>query len=145
MALLLTNSRLPYVLARDGALPRALAAVHPRFGTPWPAVLVSAVAYAACAVFSFKELIVLNVWLYSLALLVELAAFLALRATAPELRRPWRVPGGWAGALAATVPPGLFALGAMATAGWGNTLTGVVAALSGPIVWGLVRRAGSRR
>jgi amino acid transporter len=145
MALLLTNSRLPYVLARDGGLPRGFAAVHPRFGTPWPAVLVSAVAYAACAVFSFKELIVLNVWLYSLALLVELAAFLALRTTAPLLPRPWRVPGGRVGALAVTVPPALFALGAMATAGWGNTLAGVTAALSGPLVWWVARRAGSHR
>jgi amino acid transporter len=133
------------VLARDGGLPRAFAAVHPRFGTPWPAVLVSAAAYAACAVFSFKELIVVNVWLYSLALLVELAAFLALRATAPRLPRPWRVPGGHVGALAVTVPPALFALGAMATAGWANTLAGVAAALSGPLVWWLARRGGSRR
>lgn len=145
MALLLTNSRLPYVLARDGALPRALAAVHPRFGTPWPAVLASAAVYGACAAFSFRDLIVLNVWLYSLALLVELAAFLALRATAPALPRPWRVPGGLAGALAVTIPPALFAVGAMATAGWGNTLAGVVAALSGPLVWWLARRQGSRR
>jgi len=145
MALLLTNSRLPYVLARDGTLPRALTAVHPRFGTPWPAVLVSAVAYAVCAAFSFKELIVLNVWLYSLPLLIELAAFLTLRATAPTLPRPWRVPGGALGALAVTIPPALFALGAMATAGWGNTLAGVAAALSGPLVWWLARRASSRR
>src|SRR5205814_985200 len=116
MALLLTNSRLPYVLARAGALPRAFGVLHPRFGTPWLAVLVSSAAYAACAVFSFKELIVLNVWLYSLALLVELAAFLSLRAAAPGLPRPWRVPGGWTGALAVTVLPALFALGAMAAA-----------------------------
>src|SRR6266581_4200650 len=31
MALLLTNSRLPYVLARAGVLPRGLGALHPRF------------------------------------------------------------------------------------------------------------------
>jgi len=145
MALLLTNSRLPYVLARDGGLPRRFARVHPRFGTPWMAVLVSAAAYAACAAFSFKELIVLNVWLYSLALLVELAAFLALRATDPLLPRPWRVPGGRVGALAVSIPPALFALGAMLTAGWANTLAGVAAALSGPLVWWLARPADSGR
>lgn len=140
MALLLTNSRIPYVLARDGNFPRAFSRVHPRYGTPWMAVLTSAAVYTACAAFSFKELIVLNVWLYSVTLLIELAAFLALRARAPELPRPWRVPGGWTGALAVTVPPSLFALTAMATAGWANTGAGVLAVLSGPVVWVLARR-----
>jgi amino acid transporter len=144
MALLLTNSRIPYVLARDGALPRAFAVVHPRYGTPWNAVLVSAAVYAVCAAFSFTDLIILNVWLYSLTLLVELAAFLALRARAAELPRPWRVPGGWTGAMAVTASPALFALAAMATAGWTNTAAGLVAALSGPAVWALAR-AGCRR
>ena len=139
MALLLTNSRIPYVLARDGTFPRMFAGVHPRYGTPWAAVLVSAAVYTACAAFSFKELIVLNVWLYSLTLLIELAAFLALRARAPELPRPWRVPGGWTGALAVVVSPSLFALAAMATAGWANTGAGVLAALTGPVAWALVR------
>lgn len=143
MALLLTNSRIPYVLARDGTLPRALAAVHPRFGTPWPAVLVSAAVYTAFAAFSFTELIILNIWLYSVTLLVELAAFLVLRARAADLPRPWRVPGGWGGALAVTVPPSAFALAAMATAGWANTLAGVLAALTGPVVWVVARRFSS--
>ena len=145
MALLLTNSRLPYVLARDGALPRVFTSIAARFGTPWLGVLVSAVAYAACAGLEFKQLIVLNVWLYSLALLVELAAFLALRARAPELARPWRVPGGLLGAWAMAVAPALFALAAMATADWTNTLAGALAALSGPLVWGVARWAGVAR
>ena len=83
LTLLLTNSRLPYVLARDGLMPAGLAAIHPRFGTPWVAIVLSAVLYAAFAAFSFKELIVLNVWLYSLSLLVELAAFVWLRVREP--------------------------------------------------------------
>ena len=140
-ALLLTNSRLPYVLARDGRMPARLGAIHPRFGTPWAAVLLSAALYAAFAVFSFKELIVLNVWLYSLTLLVELAAFVRLRVSEPALPRPWRVPGGLAGAWAVAAPPAAFALLAMATAGWRNTLAGVVAALTGPAAWALARCA----
>jgi len=140
LSLLLTNSRLPYVLARDGQFPGALAAVHARFGTPWVAVVVSAAIYALFAVFSFKELIVLNVWLYSLALLVELAAFLRLRASAPGMTRPWRVPGGWAGAWVTALLPAALALLAMATAGWRNTLAGVGAALTGPLIYGVVRR-----
>jgi amino acid transporter len=140
MSLLLTNSRLPYVLARDHAMPAWLGAVDPRFGTPWAAVLLSAACYAAFAVFSFKELIVLNVWLYSLSLLVELAAFVWLRVSAPEMPRPWRVPGGFAGAIAVAVFPLLFCVAAIATAGWTNTIAGAAAALTGPLAYRVLGR-----
>ncbi len=143
LTLLLTNSRLPYVLARDGLLPARLAAIHPRFGTPWVAVVISAVLYAAFAAFSFKELIVLNVWLYSLSLLVELAAFAWLRAAEPGMARPWRVPGGIGTALIVAGVPAALSLLAMATAGWLNTLAGVTAALTGPAAW-LAARASRR-
>ena len=145
MSLLLTNSRLPYVLARDGRLPAVLAELHPRFGTPWLAVVLSAALYAAFAVFSFKDLIVLNVWLYSLSLLVELAAFLRLRVAEPDMPRPWRVPGGRSGAVAVAVVPSLLAGLAMATAGWLNTAVGVLAALTGPLAWGVLARRGGGR
>jgi amino acid transporter len=146
LALVLTNSRLPFVLARDRQLPRALARVHAEFGTPWISVVVSAAIYAAFAAFSFKELIVLNVWLYSLSLLVELAAFVRLRIAEPAMPRPWRVPAGTPGLIAVTLPPALLAALAMATAGWTNTLAGVVAALSGPLAYSALRsRPGDSR
>jgi amino acid transporter len=147
LTLLLTNSRLPYVLARDGFLPAGLGTLHPRFGTPWVAVVLSAVLYAAFAAFSFKELIVLNVWLYSLSLLIELAAFVHLRVRAPLMPRPWRVPGGFASALIVAGVPAALSLLAMATAGWLNTLAGATAALTGPVVYAAIRaaRRGSPR
>jgi amino acid transporter len=147
LTLLLTNSRLPYVLARDGLMPPGLAEIHPRFGTPWMAVVVSAALYSAFATFSFKELIVLNVWLYSLALLVELAAFLWLRLREPGMGRPWRVPGGLGTASVVAGVPAALSLLAMATAGWLNTLAGVAAALTGPAAWVVLRaaRRGSPR
>ena len=140
MSLLLTNSRLPYVMARDQTMPRWLGVVDPRFGTPWRAIVVSAALYAGFAAFSFKELIVLNVWLYSLSLLVELAAFVRLRVVAPEMPRPWRVPGGLAVAVAVVACPVLFCLGAMATAGFTNTIAGVAAAVTGPLVYRVLGR-----
>src|SRR5262249_7876913 len=140
MSLLLTNSRLPYVLARDRAMPAWLGAVDPRFGTPWTAIIVSAACYAAFAVFSFKELIVLNVWLYSLSLVVELAAFVRLRVSEPNMPRPWRVPGGFAGAITVAVFPLLFCVGAIATAGWTNTIAGAAAALTGPLAYRVLGR-----
>jgi amino acid transporter len=140
MSLLLTNSRLPFVLARDGLMPRPIAALSPRTGVPWVAVLLSSILYAGFAAFSFKDLIVINVWLYALSLLVELAAFLALRRSEPALERPWRVPAGWTGALIAAGLPAAVSLLAMATAGWTNTIAGVLAALTGPVAWVLCAR-----
>ncbi len=146
LSLLLTNSRLPFVLARANQLPPFIATVHVRYGTPWVAVLVSSLIYTVFAGFSFRELVVLNNWLYSLSLLVELSAFLALRAREPGLPRPWRVPGGPAGAWVAVALPSACALLAMATAGPFNTAVAVGVALTGPLayLW-FARPAGSRQ
>ena len=114
-----------------------------RTGAPWVAVVVSSVCYSAFAVFSFKELIVLNIWLYSIALLLELAAFVALRYREPDLPRPWRVGGGTAGMWVVAILPAALSLLAMATAGWGNTVAGVVAALTGPAVYRALGRQRS--
>lgn len=142
LSLLLTNSRLPYVLAAAGQMPAALARLHPLTGTPWAAVVLSSVAYSLCAFWSFKELIVLNIWLYSLTLLLELGAFVALRFSEPRLPRPWRVGGGAAGMWLVAALPSLCCLIAMATAGWVNTAVGVAAALTGPIAYLFWRRSG---
>jgi amino acid transporter len=145
LALLLTNSRIPYVLSRARQLPAVFAVVHGRFGTPWVAILVSSAVYAAFAAFSFRDLVVVNVWLHSLALIVELAAFLRLRTSAPGMKRPWRIPGGAPAAWLAVVLPSSFSLLAMATAGWQNIVAGVIAALTAPLVYLTVRRGDSRR
>jgi amino acid transporter len=135
LSLVLTNSRLPYALAVQGELPRWLAAVHARTSVPWAAVLVSSAGYSLFALASFKELIVLNVWLYSLTLLLELAAFVALRLREPALPRPWRVGGGALGLWLTAALPSAAAVLAMATAGWKNTAAGVATALTGPALW----------
>ena len=135
LSLLLTNSRLPFALARAGQMPTALAWVHPRFGTPWGAIVLSSLGYSVFAFWSFKELIVLNIWLYSIALLLELAAFVALRLREPALPRPWRVGGGAAGMWVAAALPAGCCLLALATAGWLNTAVGAAAALTGPAAY----------
>ena len=139
LSLLLTNSRLPYALALAGQMPTALGRLHPRFGTPWGAIVLSSACYSLCAFWSFKELIVLNIWLYSITLVLELAAFVALRLREPGLSRPWRVGGGKAGMWLVAVLPSLCCLLAMATAGWMNTAVGVAAALTGPLAYLLWR------
>ena len=144
LALLLTNSRLPFALAAVGQLPPALGAVHPRLGTPWVAVIASSACYSVFAYWSFKELIVLDMWLYSIALVLEMAAFVALRLREPALPRPWRVGGGALGMWATAVLPTACGLLAMATAGWTNTLVGAAAALTGPVAYWAARAHRAR-
>jgi len=144
MSLLLTNSRLPFVLARAGLLPDAMQSLTRRTGVPWLAIVASAAVYAVCAAFSFKELVVLDVWLYSLSLVVELAAFIVLRRREPSLARPWRVPGGAIGALFVTVVPSAVAMLAMVTAGVTNTMAGIAAASTGPLAYFAAMRTRSR-
>ena len=135
LSLLLTNSRLPFALAVAGQMPAVLARVHSRFGTPWAAVILSSACYSAVAFWSFKELVVLDIWLYSVTLLLELAAFVALRLREPDLPRPWRVGGGAPGMWAVAGLPSAACLLAMATAGWTDTIVGALAALTGPLAY----------
>lgn len=132
---LLTNSRLPFVLGQDHLLPRSLALLHSRYATPWVAIVVSSGIYSVLALLPFTELVVLDIWLYSLALLVELAAFLSIRLHEPTLHRPWRVPGGLPGAILVVALPSFIASLAIATSGLTNTLVGLAAALTGPVAY----------
>ena len=46
---ILTSTRMPFALAEDGYLPPFLTAKHPRYGTPWIAIVISAAIYATLA------------------------------------------------------------------------------------------------
>ena len=98
-ALTMALSRLPAVMAEDGYLPKMIARRHPRTDAPWVAIVVCAIAWAAALQFSFSKLIMLDVLLTGLSILLEFAALVALRIREPGLARPYRVPGGIAGAI----------------------------------------------
>src|SRR3954464_3518088 len=45
------QTRIFFVMARDGLLPQKLATVHPKFRTPWVVTIVTGIAVAICAAF----------------------------------------------------------------------------------------------
>src|SRR5450432_1385183 len=104
-ALTLSLSRLPAAMAEEGFLPKVLARRHSRTGAPWMAIVVCAAAWALALNFSFTKLIVLDVLLTGLSILLEFASLVALRIREPELPRPYRVPGGMAGAIGVGILP----------------------------------------
>ena len=144
-ALLLSYSRIPFVMATDGLLPAPLASTDAR-GTPRNAVLFAAVFYSLFMLLPFSGLVVADVLLYSLALMLEFGALLRLRVAAPTLRGVFRIPLGTAGvAVLAALPLGALLLVAALSIADGEhgvpALWGTVLALGlGPVCYALAAR-----
>jgi amino acid transporter len=98
-------SRLPAVMADDGLLPRIFSRRRAASGAPWVAILACCAAWMICLQLSFVKLIVLDVLLTGLSLMLEFAALVALRIREPGLPRPYKVPGGIAGAVGVGLLP----------------------------------------
>jgi amino acid transporter len=96
-AQLLYVSRLPFVMARDGWLPRPLAEVSPETGVPKVAILIFCGITAVFAALPFGSLAIINCLLYTPALALEFLALIILRVRRPHAPRSFRVPGGWWG------------------------------------------------
>jgi amino acid transporter len=92
---MLAGPRYLYALADAGALPRPLARIHPRFKTPYVAILIQAALSLPLALTgTFAELARLSV-------IARLATYLGTAAAVPILRRKLppderavRLPGG---------------------------------------------------
>jgi amino acid transporter len=150
-ALMMSYSRLPVVLAEDGFLPTFLARRHPTTGAPWVAIVCCAVGYALALRIGFARLVELDIMLYGLSLVLEFVALVALRLREPSLPRPFRVPGGLAGAVLIGVPPTLLIavalwqgrhdhLGGMSALTLGALVIGAA-----PLVYGLARALDRRK
>jgi amino acid transporter len=106
-ALVMSYSRLPLAMAQDGLLPRVFGKVHPKTRAPWVAIIVLAGGWALCLGLGFERLVTIDVLLYGMSLSLEFIALIVLRIKEPTLRRPFKVPGGMAGAILVGVCPAL--------------------------------------
>ena len=139
-ALLLTSSRVPYAMAERGMLPAPLKKLHPRYGTPSAAIVVNSIVVAALIPFPFKDIVQVDMFLYSLALVLEFAALVWLRVKQPEMPRPYRVPFGTAGAIALSVPPVLLCAASIWLADAPTKWVSIAGVILGLIVFPLTAR-----
>ncbi len=94
---LIGGSRALFAMARAGQLPRFLAKVHPRFGTPWAAVaLVGGLSVVAPLLGRNALVWIVNAGAFGITIAYTFvaAAFVLLRLREPEMERPFRAPGG---------------------------------------------------
>ncbi|MCI0403734.1 MAG: APC family permease [Acidobacteria bacterium] len=104
---ILSTTRMPFAMGQDGFLPRWLAAVHPRYGTPARAIVFSTVVYCVLAVTSVVGLVAIYLWLRIATSLLTLYSVWRLRAKMPEAPRRFRVPGGTLGLVYVVLMPTL--------------------------------------
>jgi basic amino acid/polyamine antiporter, APA family len=91
---LLGQTRIFYSMSRDGLLPGLFGAVHPRFQTPWLSTLLTGSVIALAAgllpIGVLSQLVSMG---SLLAFVLVCIGVLVLRRTAPNVVRPFRVPG----------------------------------------------------
>jgi amino acid transporter len=138
---ILTTTRMPFTLAEDGYLPAVLTRKHSRHGTPWLAILASAVIYALLAWQSLAQLISIYIWLRSATTVLTVLSGWKLRRSQPNLARSFIVPGGRVGLLYVVAAPVMMALVALLGSDRFSMAGGVIAIVVGPIVYSVVKRS----
>ena len=131
----LTTTRMPFAMAEDGYLPAALTRKHPRYGTPWIAIIVSAVIYAVLAQHSLTQLISVYIWLRSATTVLTVLSAWKLRRKKPEMPRAFRIPGGDAGLIYVVAAPVVMALVALLGSDRFAIIGGSIAMVLGPVVY----------
>ncbi len=91
----MSGGRVPFAVARDGYLFKALGEVHPKFHTPALALVIQAlVAIALIAVGgAFRELFSLAIFAEWLFYMVAASTIFVFRKREPEVKRPYRTLG----------------------------------------------------
>lgn len=104
-ATVLTSTRMPSSMSEDGYLPPIFAAKHPKFGTPWIAILISSAIFAALAFHTLAQLLTVYVWLRILVTVLTVLAAWRIRKQRPDLPRPFRIPWGKLGLAYVVIAP----------------------------------------
>jgi len=150
-ALVLSYSRLPLAMARDGMLPKFFAKMSARTRAPWVAIIFCATCWALCLGLGFKRLVTLDIMLYGASLMLEFVTLVALRIREPELKREFRVPGGLTGAITCGIFPLLLLSLAMVESnhetvlGMNGLLFGVLIIMSGFLIYFVTGKLKIRR
>lgn len=92
--IVLTSARIPYAVSRAGLFFRWMGGVHPRFHTPTAALLTQgAVASGFALTGTYDQLFTYVVFASWMFYGMSAAAVIRLRATAPQMPRPYRAWG----------------------------------------------------
>ena len=92
---ILSAARIPYAMAADGLLPRMFAKVHPKYETPYVALIIQGIVTFLAAVFgTISQLIILSVFSLLFCYLLTCVSVFPLRKKYNNggFKLPWIVP-----------------------------------------------------
>ncbi|MCZ8323952.1 MAG: amino acid permease [Sphingomonadaceae bacterium] len=96
LMMLFGQTRIFFVMARDGLLPEGLAKVHPKFKTPHVVTIITGIfVTCAAAFFPVGQLADISNSGTLFAFMTVAIGVLILRRTAPDRHRPFRTPAIW--------------------------------------------------
>lgn len=143
-SLMLSYSRLPAAMAKDGYLPKIFTEVN-KASVPMIALFAMSTLWLAAFGLDFDHLVMLDILLAGSSVVLEFISLAVLRWKEPDLVRPFKVPGGKIGAIACGVLPtslllfaGVFCEHSGAAIGVGTILAGFLA------YWG-IKALGSKK
>jgi len=96
-AVLLSVSRVPKVMADDKLLPAGLHKLHRRFKTPYISIIVCALVVSVLILWTFAELLIIDITIYGAGLFLEFISLIILRMKVPDEYRPFKIPLNIAG------------------------------------------------
>jgi basic amino acid/polyamine antiporter, APA family len=139
---ILTGARMPFAMARDRLFFSALAKVHPRFHTPYLAIVVQAAISISLLLLggSFRQFFSLAIFSEWLSYMVAASTIFVFRRRQPDAVRPYRV-WGYPVVPAMFVTASAFLLYYTFTDNFPRTLFGLLAITAGvPVFYAFARR-----
>jgi amino acid transporter len=136
----LSSTRMPFAMAEDGYLSSFLTRLHPRFGTPWLAILISAAIYSLLAWNSLTQLISVYIWLRIATSVMTVLSAWQLRRKRPDLERAFRIPWGRKGLGYAVLAPLTMSGVALIASDRFGLKYGPLVLLLGPVAYFFFRR-----
>lgn len=138
-AQLCTSARAIFGMGHLGLAPTVFTRLHKRFLTPWVAITFQGLIVILLAhVFSFRDMVKFSMVFYSLSLIIKFSAFLTLRTSEPDMRRPFVVPGSLNFLKFAFVPAYLLCVAAIVMTSPKILLPSAGLAVLGPILFYLM-------
>ena len=141
-AVLLSVSRVPKVMSDDKLLPKKLHSIHPKFKSPYVSIIVCAVVVSIMILWTFADLLIIDITLYGAGLFLEFLSLIVLRKKMAAANRPFKIKLNKFGLIVMTlIPFSVYLIGLTGSFMAGNSdavLFAVCALLSAEIIWQII-------